>query len=266
MNEPIELKDKRKFNFYQIDNKILDIIRNPYAIAVYNCLVCYAFSSKKCFPSIDLLAYKCNVSKPTIFKAIKLLEEKKLISVIRECRGSKRTRKGNIYYINDISDYKKCIKENHNPSPSSDLGPKPVSPDDRAMKLPKTGNEAEVKQPASAPSRRSTTPPAKPKPPPKKTYGEYKNVRLTEAEHMRVKEKYGEEAEDFIEWYSAKKESKGYRYASDSAVFRVWGFDGYEKQKHWQASKKVGRSKKNHLNDSKENYLNFEGAHITHVN
>ena len=111
------------------------------------------------------------------------------------------------------------------------------------MKLPKTGNEAEVKQPASAPSRRSTTPPVKPKIP-KKTYGEYKNVRLTEAEHAKLREKYGEEAEDFIEWYSAKKESKGYRYASDSAVFRVWGFDGYEKQKHWQTSKKAGRSKR----------------------
>ena len=149
------------------------------------------------------------------------------------------------------------------------------------MKLPKTGNETEVKQPASAPSRlhdqhsrqvpempypiAKTTRPASSRPtsdtllgitegksstiasrkkPPKKTYGEYKNVRLTEAEHAKLREKYGEEAEDFIEWYSAKKESKGYCSKSDAAVFRVWVFDGYEKQKHWQASKKAGRSKR----------------------
>ena len=228
----------------------------------------------------EIVAFKNFSNVNTIREVIKDLEKKSFIKtqIMKEGKMQK-------LYLMQGSRFDEFFKfvelDNPSPSPSSDLGPKPVSPDDRAMRLPKTGNEAGAKRPASAPSRprdqhshqvpetpypiakttrpassriisdtllgstegKSSTPASRRKPH-KKTYGEYKNVRLTEAEHAKLREKYGEEAEDFIEWYSAKKESKGYRYASDSAVFDWWGFDGYEKQKHWQASKKAGRSKR----------------------
>ncbi len=101
----VEIKDEKKANFYQISNKFLDVVRNPYCIAVYNCLIFFS-THKKTYPSIEVLAYKCGISHPTVNKALKILEEKNLIKVVRRNKqGKKRTNVGNIYFINEISNH-----------------------------------------------------------------------------------------------------------------------------------------------------------------
>lgn len=57
---------------------------------------------------------------------------------------------------------------------------------------------------------------------PKKEYGQFGNVMLTEAERAMLTEKYGETAEALIDKFSAKLRSKGYQFADHYATIVLW--------------------------------------------
>lgn len=79
--------------------------------------------------------------------------------------------------------------------------------------------EGEVEKGCPA-SRR--TPPA-PVKPVKLVFGEYRNVRLTEEEHGRLEELFGEKTtSEYVESLSGHIESKGERYKSHYATVRNW--------------------------------------------
>lgn len=56
----------------------------------------------------------------------------------------------------------------------------------------------------------------------KKPYGEFQNVRLTDIELGKLKEKFPQDYKDRIEKLSAYKRSKGKRYKSDYATILNW--------------------------------------------
>lgn len=61
---------------------------------------------------------------------------------------------------------------------------------------------------------------------PKRPYGPFKNVRLTDEEYKKYQDLHGDpRLKMAIEKLSAYKESKGKRYKSDFATMRVWVFD-----------------------------------------
>lgn len=62
--------------------------------------------------------------------------------------------------------------------------------------------------------------------PPKRPYGPFQNVRLTDEEYKKYQDLHGDpKLKMAIEKLSAYKESKGKRYKSDFATMRVWVFD-----------------------------------------
>ena len=110
---------------------------------LYICLLSFRnVENSECFPSYTMLEKVSLLSRSTISAGLKFLIENNYIGKKQKITENSKI---NIYTILDPF--------SSSPSPASDLGPKPVSPDDRAMKLPKTGNEAGAKHPASAPSR-----------------------------------------------------------------------------------------------------------------
>ena len=75
---------------------------------------------------------------------------------------------------------------------------------------------------------------------PKIKFGEYQNVLLSQKEYDNFISKYGKDKTDgFIQYFSEKKEMRGYTYKSDRAALQNWGIDAYEKdiikkQKNYQ--------------------------------
>ncbi len=62
-------------------------------------------------------------------------------------------------------------------------------------------------------------------------FGEFQNVLLSQKEYDKFISKYGKEKTDaFIQYFSERKEMKGYKYASDRAALQNWGISAYEDQ------------------------------------
>ncbi len=99
-NEKIEIRDLRDGNFLWIDKAALRLISEnagTMAVAVYSWLCYYAnFKAQDCFPSITTLAYHCGVSRRTIMRAVKQLEQMKAVLIERK-KG-----KPNIYKLLNI--------------------------------------------------------------------------------------------------------------------------------------------------------------------
>ena len=64
---------------------------------------------------------------------------------------------------------------------------------------------------------------------PKKTYGEFQNVRLTDAEHEKLKQKFNGSCQQKIDSLSEGIASKGYRYKDHYATILAW--DRMEKKR-----------------------------------
>ena len=84
-NEKIDIRDLSDGKFLWIDKAALRFISESVGtmgVAVYSWLCYYAnFKAQDCFPSITTLAYHCGVSRRTIMRAIKLLEQLKAVSI-----------------------------------------------------------------------------------------------------------------------------------------------------------------------------------------
>mgnify|MGYP001174120193 FL=1 len=87
-NEKIDIRDLRDGKFLWIDKAALRLISESagtMGVAVYSWLCYYAnFKAQDCFPSITTLAYHCGVSRRTIMRAIKQLEQLRSISIERK--------------------------------------------------------------------------------------------------------------------------------------------------------------------------------------
>ncbi|WP_195972632.1 helix-turn-helix domain-containing protein [Clostridium thermobutyricum] len=70
-----------------------------YEKGVYLYLKSYGVNSNMAFPSIDKIANDLSLSRPTVIKTIKSLEEKKGV-VIR--KGKRGTKENNTYYLTSI--------------------------------------------------------------------------------------------------------------------------------------------------------------------
>ncbi|MDD5736665.1 MAG: helix-turn-helix domain-containing protein [Candidatus Omnitrophica bacterium] len=113
-NEKIDIRDLRDGKFLWIDKAALRLISEnagTMGVAVYSWLCYYAnFKAQDCFPSITTLAWHCGVSRRTIMRAIKQLEQLKVISIERK-KG-----KPNIYKLLNVLGTKSY------PQAGSDIG------------------------------------------------------------------------------------------------------------------------------------------------
>ena len=96
----IDIRDLRDGKFLWIDKAALKLISEragTLGVAVYSWLCYYAnFKAQDCFPSITTLAYHCGVSRRTIMRAVKQLEQLRAILIERK-KG-----KPNIYKLLNI--------------------------------------------------------------------------------------------------------------------------------------------------------------------
>ena len=84
----IDIRDLRDGKFLWIDKAALKLISEragTLGVAVYSWLCYYAnFKAQDCFPSITTLAYHCGVSRRTIMRAVKQLEQLRAILIERK--------------------------------------------------------------------------------------------------------------------------------------------------------------------------------------
>lgn len=97
-NTKIQRKD-----FFIVSNKIFDFNLPANAITVYCCLLMFADRENlSCFPSHRMICKKCNLSKNTVIKCLKQLEEIGLIEIKSRKRWN-NSNSSNMYYLSDLS-------------------------------------------------------------------------------------------------------------------------------------------------------------------
>lgn len=65
---------------------------------------------------------------------------------------------------------------------------------------------------------------------PKKKYGEFENVLLTDEEAQKLHNEFGNDALAIVQNFSDLKAMKGYKYKSDYLAIRKWGANAYYEQ------------------------------------
>ena len=113
---------------------------------------------------------------------------------------------------------------------------------------PKENPNIEPKENPNIICAREETPPTPPPPPvekpvqkarlpavPKKTFGDFQNVRLTEAEYSKLCGEYGAEfTQACIDMLSAYKEEKAYKTKNDNLTIRRWVIDAVKRKRGQQ--------------------------------
>lgn len=89
---------------------------------------------------------------------------------------------------------------------------------------------------------------------PKREYGEYKNVLLTDSDAKKLRDEYGDDAVGIVQNYSEYKEMKGYKYKNDYLAIRKWGADTY----YEQLNKHKSRNNGNRNNPNSDDYVSTE--------
>ena len=95
----------KKTRFTMIENKfILNPNYTVYEKCVYIALSTYAFNKGSCYPSQALLSEQLNISRPMVTKALKGLEEKGgLLMVKRQMESNRRI--SNLIFLAEINTY-----------------------------------------------------------------------------------------------------------------------------------------------------------------
>lgn len=106
--QEIKIRDIRKKGWFIIDNKFIDLYAKELktaGILVYMSLCRHADNyTQECYPSIKLIAEEHGVSKDTVLRAIKKLEEFNIIKVEREIHERENgVQKRNRYLLLDQS-------------------------------------------------------------------------------------------------------------------------------------------------------------------
>ena len=80
---PFTVLDRRRYSFFMIDNEVIDdyaCLIGIYALGVYNVLSRFANREGVCFPSLNTIAKRLRISKPSVIKALETLETYGLIA------------------------------------------------------------------------------------------------------------------------------------------------------------------------------------------
>lgn len=104
-----EIRDARSRSAYRVDDEYLNgyaKLCGVYSTAIYNSLCRHADNYQQAFPSIELMAEQHNLSRPTVIKAIKRLEEYGIIKVIKTKDKKTKRQLPNIYVLIDKSMWK----------------------------------------------------------------------------------------------------------------------------------------------------------------
>lgn len=128
MDHNFRVRDLRKKDQYKVDDAYLNgyaRLCGVYATAVYNSLSRHAdYETQACFPSIELIAEQHNISKPTVIKAIRVLQQWNIVSVSRNKDSETKRQLPNVYLLLDKSEWvPKDSRVNHvdsEPSKSHD--------------------------------------------------------------------------------------------------------------------------------------------------
>ena len=99
-NQNMEVKPNFEIPFTQVSNDVIDAedFEKPIDKLVYISLLRFAFHKGHAYPSIKRLAKMTCVTKNTLLKSLKRLEDRKLIFIKK--RVENNVHKSNIYYIN----------------------------------------------------------------------------------------------------------------------------------------------------------------------
>lgn len=109
------LKDKRKTNWFWIQNEIIDSEElTIYEKMVYMVLVRHANEGSACFPSYKSIAKKAGCSDRQVMKVIKSLEEKKLVKKVIRKQKDKKENDTNVYYVLSFKEENTTKKNNEN--------------------------------------------------------------------------------------------------------------------------------------------------------
>ncbi len=211
----------------QIANEILEhLIKLHLPPNQWQVLLCiirktYGFHKKVDYIANSQIVEATGLCKAVVSRSLKRLEE--MIIIIR---NGKR-----IGFQKDWGKWQKLAEQ-------STLGDDKlvsslVNNEKLAISSSKVSNSTKkVSSPAVAPSPPLTTPPYPPqkiptkdtiqKILPKKKYGEFLNVLLTDEEYQKLRDKFGDTALEKIEALSLGIESKGYKYKNHYAAILSW--------------------------------------------
>lgn len=93
---------------------------------------------------------------------------------------------------------------------------------------------------------------------PKKNYGEYQNVTLTDSEAQKLRDEFGNDALAIVQNFSALKAMKGYKYKSDYLAIRKWGASAYyetlNKNNYGTANNQISTERISELSDAMLEY------------
>lgn len=110
MTTSFKIRDLRKKDQYKIDDAYLNgyaKLCGIFATAVYNSLSRHAdFHTQECFPSIEKMAEQHNISKPSVIKGLKELENWGIISITKEKDSKTKRQLPNVYLLVDKSEWK----------------------------------------------------------------------------------------------------------------------------------------------------------------
>ena len=80
---PFTVLDRRRYSFFMIDNEVIDdyaCLIGIYALGVYTVLSRFANREGVCFPSLNTIAKRLGISKPSVITALGALETYGLIA------------------------------------------------------------------------------------------------------------------------------------------------------------------------------------------
>lgn len=107
--KPIEIRDSRSRQMYRIDDEYLNgyaRLCGVHSTCVYNSLCRHSDTNQESYPSIERIADQHGLSRPTVIKAIKKLEEYGIIAVKRGKNPKTKRQNVNIYILVDKSLWK----------------------------------------------------------------------------------------------------------------------------------------------------------------
>jgi len=83
---PMVIRDSREHEFFITNDVFVDKyarLCGIYGLGVYNLLCRHSGKDQTCYPSIDLMAYRLNISRGSVIAGLKELEKHRIIQVDR---------------------------------------------------------------------------------------------------------------------------------------------------------------------------------------
>ena len=86
--------------YFLLPNSVFLMKLLPRDLSVYCCLKYHSGDDFTCFPSRKTIAKECQMTMPTVDKALKDLEDKALITITRRYDPDNGNRRSHLYRIN----------------------------------------------------------------------------------------------------------------------------------------------------------------------